>query len=127
MSILGLTYIDEFLTASEQEAVLSEVNNQPWLNDLKRAVQHYGYKYDYRSRRIDESMKVGPLPDFALRISEKLMDCGLIETNPDQMIVNKYEPGQGIYPHIDCVPCFGDTIVTVSLRLKIFHLRLVAP
>ena len=33
----------------------------------------------------------------------------------DQVIVNEYEPGQGISSHIDCEPCFKDTIVSLSL------------
>lgn len=34
---------------------------------------------------------------------------------PDQVIVNEYEPGQGISAHIDCVPCFDGTIASLSL------------
>ena len=33
----------------------------------------------------------------------------------DQVIVNEYQPGQGISSHIDCQPCFKDTIVSLSL------------
>ena len=33
----------------------------------------------------------------------------------DQVIVNEYKPGQGISSHIDCEPCFKDTIVSLSL------------
>src|SRR6185295_19353893 len=32
------------------------------------------------------------------------------------VIVNEYEPGQGISRHVDCVPCFGDTIASLSLN-----------
>ncbi|MGH8467976.1 MAG: alpha-ketoglutarate-dependent dioxygenase AlkB [Gammaproteobacteria bacterium] len=34
---------------------------------------------------------------------------------PEQLIVNEYQAGQGISAHVDCEPCFKDTIVTVSL------------
>ncbi|WCK13419.1 alpha-ketoglutarate-dependent dioxygenase AlkB [Agrobacterium tumefaciens] len=34
---------------------------------------------------------------------------------PDQVIANEYLPGQGISAHVDCVPCFDDTIVSISL------------
>jgi alkylated DNA repair dioxygenase AlkB len=37
-------------------------------------------------------------------------------TRPDQVIINEYQPGQGITPHIDCIPCFGETIVSISLN-----------
>lgn len=33
----------------------------------------------------------------------------------DQVIINEYKPGQGISSHIDCEPCFEDTIVSLSL------------
>lgn len=34
---------------------------------------------------------------------------------PDQVIINEYLPGQGISPHIDCIPCFGEVICSLSL------------
>ena len=33
----------------------------------------------------------------------------------DQLIINEYFPGQGIAPHIDCEPCFTNTIASISL------------
>ena len=29
--------------------------------------------------------------------------------------VNEYLPGQGIAQHVDCVPCFGGTVASLSL------------
>jgi alkylated DNA repair dioxygenase AlkB len=40
---------------------------------------------------------------------------GLMPRVADQGIVNEYEPGQGIAPHVDCVPCFADTIASLTL------------
>lgn len=34
---------------------------------------------------------------------------------PDQVIINEYLPGQGITRHIDCVPCFGESVASLSL------------
>jgi alkylated DNA repair dioxygenase AlkB len=92
-----------------------EVDSREWLSDLKRRVQHYGYKYDYKARRVDPTMFVGSLPEFALEVADKLVEFGLVSTLPDQLIVNEYQPGQGIYRHVDCEPCFRDEIATVSL------------
>src|SRR5205823_11041478 len=78
-------------------------------------VQHDWYKYDYKARAIDHSMYVGPLPPFAVDVAQQLMAQGLIDEMPDQLIVNEYRRGQGITAHVDCQPCFKDTIVTVSL------------
>lgn len=111
----GLVYYPDFISANEHRAILRFIDGQAWLGDLKRRVQHYGYKYDYTARNIDYSMYLGPIPDELLAIGERIHDYGHFGKAPDQAIINEYEPGQGIAPHIDCQPCFGDTIVTLSL------------
>lgn len=113
--IIGLEYFPAFLSESEQRDLLFVIDSQPWLNDLKRRVQHYGYKYDYRARKIDRSMHLGDLPDFAVQIANEMLSLNMIDEIPDQVIVNEYLPGQGISAHVDCEPCFKDTIVTISL------------
>jgi len=113
--IAGLQYVPDFITPEVHDQLLCDVDAQPWLTDLKRRVQHYGFKYDYTARRIDHSMRLGALPDWALRLAEQLVQRGLLPDMPDQLIVNEYLPGQGIANHIDCVPCFTDTIASVSL------------
>ena len=60
--IAGLTYQPNYISKAEETALIQLIDNQTWLSDLKRRVQHYGYKYDYRARRIDLSMKIGKLP-----------------------------------------------------------------
>jgi len=111
--IPGLLYIDDFISTSEESKLISEINNSDWINDLKRRVQHYGYKYDYRSRSISKSMFIGPLPDWSNFLSDKIKDHFFF--SPDQLIINEYVPGQGIAPHVDCKPCFTDKIISISL------------
>lgn len=115
VEIKGLTFIENFLSIEEEENLLNQIDQEIWLNDLKRRVQHYGYKYDYKSRKIDETMKIGDLPMWGKKIAERLFQLGYFDVLPDQLIVNEYEVGQGISAHIDCVPCFNDTIVSISL------------
>lgn len=115
LGIQGLAYLPGLLTPEEQVKVLAEIDKTPWQDDLKRRVQHYGYKYDYKARAVNHSMYVGPLPPFAVEVANQLMSHGLISEFPDQLIVNEYQAGQGISAHVDCEPCFKDTIVTVSL------------
>jgi alkylated DNA repair dioxygenase AlkB len=38
-----------------------------------------------------------------------------MDQEADQVIVNEYRPGQGISPHVDCVPCFGPVVAAISL------------
>lgn len=113
--ISGLAYIPDFISVQEQDLLLSQIGQQPWLTDLKRRVQHYGYKYDYKARTISDDIYLGLLPDWLSSISKKLYDEDIFPSVPDQAIVNEYLPGQGISAHIDCVPCFADTIVSLSL------------
>jgi alkylated DNA repair dioxygenase AlkB len=114
-AINGLIYSPELLSRDEQVAILSEVDGLPWSTQLKRRVQHYGYQYDYKARRVDPSMYLGSLPPFAIRVAEQLRARGLVSELPDQLIVNEYLPGQGITAHVDCEPCFGEHIAMVSL------------
>lgn len=107
--IPGLAYVPDFISAAEERALMKAIDDQPWLNDLKRRVQHYGYKYDYRARAVTPDSYLGPLPDWLEPVAKKL------PFKPDQAIVNEYEPGQGISAHVDCVPCFEGTIASLSL------------
>ena len=110
----GLTLVSRFVSLSEEARLLRHVNGAPWRTDLKRRVQHYGWVYRYRSRRTAAS-RIGPLPRWLLTEAERLAGAGWFAAPPDQVIVNEYEPGQGIGAHVDCVPCFGDTVATLSL------------
>ncbi|MFP4386926.1 MAG: alpha-ketoglutarate-dependent dioxygenase AlkB [Alphaproteobacteria bacterium] len=104
-----LTYIPDFITGDEESSLIAAIDAQPWLNDLKRRVQHYGYKYDYKARAVTNDAYLGPLPDWIKPVAQKL------SFNPDQAIVNEYQPGQGISAHVDCVPCFDNEIASLSL------------
>ncbi|CAM3692454.1 alpha-ketoglutarate-dependent dioxygenase AlkB [Mucilaginibacter galii] len=114
-TIPGLIYLDNFIDSAKEQELIREINLQPWLTDIKRRVQHYGWRYDYKARGIDYSMFLGKLPLWAEEIAKKLVAYNLIKDEPDQVIVNEYLPGQGIAGHVDCAPCFGDTIVSLSL------------
>jgi len=112
--IPGMSYISDFLNTGEEAGLIGKIDAQPWLTDLRRRVQHYGYKYDYKARRLDATMRIGPLPVFAGFVVERLAERGIL-CKPDQLIVNEYQPGQGIAAHVDCVPCFKEDICSISL------------
>ncbi len=113
--IKGLLYIPEYITKEEHASFWQAVNAENWLGDLKRRVQHYGYKYDYKARFIDYTMKIGELPEWVMPLAKKLHKEEYMPVIPDQLIVNEYNQGQGIASHVDCEPCFGDTIISLSL------------
>ena len=114
-NISGLRYIPNFISAAMSAELLERIDKQNWRADLRRRVQHYGYIYDYRSRAISHDMKLGPLPNWLGEISSKLVEQKIFALMPDQVIINEYEPGQGIAAHIDCVPCFRNHIASLSL------------
>lgn len=113
--IVGLKYVPEFITKEEHQSLWQTINKERWLSDLKRRVQHYGWKYDYKARSIDYSMFLGELPSWAKPIADRLFQFGFLPEVPDQLIINEYQTGQGIANHVDCEPCFGGTIISVSL------------
>jgi len=115
MAINGLHYIPAFVDETQERELLAAIDAEPWLGDLKRRVQHHGYRYDYKARTVEPSMYLGPLPAWAQPLAARLAADGHMPATPDQLIVNEYEPGQGIAAHIDCVPCFGPVISSLTL------------
>ncbi len=115
-NVKGLEYRRGFLTEEECDNLLATIDKQEreWLRELKRRVQHYGWKYDYRSRVVTEDMRIGDLPPFIRDVADRLHANGWFDVVPDQVIVNEYEPGQGIAAHVDR-GCFGPTVATLSL------------
>ena len=114
-TIGGLDYRENYIDEHQHNWLLAEIDKNRWLDDLKRHVQHYGFKYDYKARRVDMGMHLGELPEWLKRLSQKLYKDKHMPEVADQVIVNEYLPGQGISSHIDCEPCFQGTIVSLSL------------
>lgn len=114
-NVSGLTYIADFIDAEIEAALIQTIDAQFWLTDLKRRVQHYGWRYDYKARNVTSDLRIGALPNWLQSYAATLQQEGLFSETPDQVIINEYQPGQGISAHIDCVPCFTDTIASLSL------------
>jgi len=114
VDVPGLQYMPDYITPEEELALLHHIDASPWLTSLKRRVQHYGYRYDYKNRMVDPSLYLGPLPDWLQKLALRLLHDHIIE-KPDQVIINEYLPGQGIAPHTDCIPCFGPVICSLSI------------
>lgn len=124
LGLSGLCYKRNFISEEEENELLQSVYKNEWSSVLKRRVQHFGYKYNYKSRLLGKEDKIGELPDWISPIVEKLQSTphplipnssSFWDKKPDQLIVNEYLPGQGISPHIDSKLIFGDTIISISL------------
>ena len=115
-AISGFKLIDDFLTEAEETQIVSEIDRVDWSTELQRRVQHYGWQYDYKSRQVAPSMHIGPLPDWAARVAERLVEHGYFrEGPPDQLIVNEYCENQGIAAHIDSPGSFAGVVAMISL------------
>ena len=112
--IAGLRYIEDFLSSDEQDSAIDAIDAAPWRDDLRRRVQHYGWRYDYRSRIVTPDMRLGAFPPWLFHLAGKLHHAGHFDQFPDQAIVNEYQPGQGIAMHMDR-QCFGPVVATISL------------
>lgn len=112
----GLSLRLDFISTDEERMLLAEIDANPWDTKMARRVQHYGWQYDYKARKVDPSGYLGPLPKWLSTLSERLLMQGIFSEMPDQVIVNNYEGAQSISKHIDCISCFRGPIVTLSLN-----------
>lgn len=116
--IPGYMYLSEFLSQDEANALHDWLDTQPpevWIRDLSRRVIHYGWRYDYTTRSVSSDLYIGPLPERCAALAERLYrETGKFREIPNQVIVNEYEPGQGIAMHTDH-HSFGPTVAMISL------------
>lgn len=80
-----------------------------------RRVIHYGYKYNYNNKDINE--KVNEMPEIIQNVREHIQKY-MGKCNPsmfNQCIINIYEPGQGIGSHVDDNR-YGAVIVCFTMK-----------
>ena len=112
----GMKLSQDFITQSEEQKILLWVEkigaSGIWESSLLRRTQQFGYKFAHLSSsliRADEGMPLWTTP-----LLQRGIDNGLFTRMPNQLIINEYDPGQGINSHSD-QHCFEDDIVVVSL------------
>ena len=109
----GATLVPDIVTEAEEERILLRISQAPWMTDLSRRVQHYGFRYNYRSSANGRHDPAPPFPRWAEVVADRLtphFDGAM----PEQCIVNEYRPGQGIGMHADHAS-FGPIVVSLSL------------
>ena len=126
IDIPGLTYRPDFINEEHEQRLIDWIDRQKWSSDLSRRVQHYGWRYDYKARKMDSSMQLGPLPKVLAVLAQRLIHQQLVLEMPDQVIVNEYKAGQGISPHIDATNSFADGVAMISL-LESWEMAFHAP
>eukprot|EP00435_Cladocopium_sp_Y103_P075739 s332_g63.t4 len=116
----GLTYLKDFLTVDEEQALLAEVDGKLWDGDNKsRRTQQFGYGFHWRNRHSKALLRLPAprdrMPQAALKPLVRLERQGHIPAVEfQQCIVNDYVGGQGIKPHRDR-EFFGELVLGISL------------
>lgn len=77
-----------------------EIDSRPWLVDYKRRLQYYGFRNELEKPYDLVEFPV-QIPPKIYRLSEEIVKQGILEEQPDQVIINEYDPGEGIRPHKD--------------------------
>jgi alkylated DNA repair dioxygenase AlkB len=111
----GLIVLPNFINDDEEGRLVATIDSLEWDRSMKRRVQHYGWRYDYKARQVLHTSFLGPLPGWAEDLAERLLASRVVPELPDQVIVNNYDGNQGISKHIDCKDCFRGPVVTISL------------
>jgi alkylated DNA repair dioxygenase AlkB len=121
-TIQGLYIIDDIIDDIEEEKLKRGANEGDWdsvgyNSEKSRRIQHFGYKYNYRSRSVGKDDYLGKLPEWSTSIEDKIMEIPVVKqlqkNRPNQLIVNEYKPGQGISWHTDA-NTFDDPVITLS-------------
>lgn len=115
----GLVLYKDFIPPDYTNRLYKYVDKLQYhsLENITRKIQHYGYIYDYRLREpITRKLQKGEnIPNILECICNLLYKYSIMDNLPNQVIINKYEPGEGIAAHRDHYPIFGNSIATLSL------------
>src|SRR5690242_11037452 len=104
--IPGLTLIKEAITLKQEADTTTDIETCecPWTRaTTNRFVKQFGYNYGYAKQPITKSKHA--IPAEMMKLVAPYLKS---KEDPDQIIVNKYNPGQGIAFHTDHVKYFGD-------------------
>ena len=114
-------YIPDFITEAEETSLLAQIARTPaprWTQLANRRLQNWG-GVPHPKGMIAEKMPdwlqeyVGRVNDQGV-FGEKEVGSHAKQTLANHVLLNEYNPGQGIMPHLDG-PMFHPTISTISL------------
>jgi alkylated DNA repair protein alkB homolog 8 len=121
----GLVLLNDFVDAELEEKLISLLKwnaTETEESALKnRQVQHFGYEFIYGKNTVDSSCPLdNKIPVQCDELWKKLSKCTKFKNFiPDQLTVNKYNPGNGIPAHCDTHSVFEDPIISLSLGASI--------
>jgi alkylated DNA repair protein alkB family protein 8 len=99
-AVPGLFLYHDFFSESLEEELINEIDSHTWVVDYNRRLQYYGYRNEletpYGLVRIPIAM-----PPLIYKLSQDIVEQKIVSTQPDQVIINEYAPGEGLRPHKD--------------------------
>ena len=111
--IPGLTYKENIISEEFRQKFQEYAATVRWDKILSRDTKQFGHFYNYKDQSVTKTDSIPSLFEYLYQYFEKK------GSDPDQCIVNKYEPGQGISPHTDNVYRFTDRVVVFSFGSSI--------
>lgn len=125
MKPTGLYYFKDIISENEEKEIINYLNREnEWFNVVpntkSREVIHYGYEYPYRFDKNSKMNKIKDIPEIFNNVLKKIYNMPELKTlfenyKFDQLIINKYEPGQGIAPHVDHIKFFDKIIACFTI------------
>lgn len=126
----GFLYTPMWISNAQESTLVDLVDQGPWRQDLGRRTQHFGWRYNYSSGRVEHDVSTPKIPSHLIEIGERLKSELSLPKAPDQVIVNEYivrdGVAQGISSHRDHIRDFGPIVVTLSL-LENWTMRFTRP
>ncbi|XP_071050135.1 alpha-ketoglutarate-dependent dioxygenase alkB homolog 4 [Onthophagus taurus] len=108
----------DFLSQSEEEALLNGIDNIPWVHSQSgRRKQNYGPKCNFKKKKIQLGDFKG-FPKFSEFVQEKFKQIKILNNfKTIEQCSLEYNPQRGasIDPHIDDCWVWGERIVSVNL------------
>ena len=96
----GLFIYPDFIDSAKEVELLHEIDSNTWMVDYLRRLQYYGYRNE-----LDKPYDLIPfpiqIPTQIYNLSQEIVRQGILDLQPDQVIINEYIPGEGIKPHKD--------------------------
>jgi alkylated DNA repair dioxygenase AlkB len=106
--IHGLHYVAGYVSEADEASLTKEIDRLPWDTSWERRRQPYGGAYGGARQAAP------PIPKWERELADRIYRDGLTERPFDQMLVNEYQPGQGIAMHRDYEP-YDRTVASLSL------------
>ena len=113
--IQGLSIVKNFISDDEEKELLNIMEEQEWNGTLLRKSQHYGYRYNYKTKDIGKEDYIGELPEWLDKYIFRIFKAGYIYEFPNQVTINRYLPGEGIASHIDVPRIFDEKLYSISI------------